>query len=116
MYHSESTVGIWAWTMRDGIASGTPALFAAADDCDGLAVDFEGGIWVAFWREPAIRRYRSDGTIDRTITLPFPHLVSLCFGGPDLTDLYVTTGGDADNRGKGGVVRIRSEVPGLPTH
>ena len=37
----------------------------------------------------------------------------LCFGGPDLTDLYVATGGNAEHPGKGGVVRIKTEVPGL---
>lgn len=112
MYHSESTVGIWAWPLRDGIAAGPPVLLAAADDCDGLAVDAEGGIWVAFWREAAIHRYRPDGTIERTILLPFPHVVSLAFGGPDRSDLYVTTGGED----RGGVIRLRSDIPGLPTH
>ena len=116
MYHSESTVGIWAWSMREGIAAGPPALFAAADDCDGLAVDADGGVWVAFWREALIRRYRPDATIDRTIRLPFPHIVSLAFGGPDFTDLYVATGGDADHPGAGGIVRIRSDIPGVAVH
>lgn len=112
MYHSESTVGIWAWPLHDGIASGPPTLLAPADDCDGLAVDMEGGIWVAFWREASIRRYRPDGTVERTITLPFPHVVSLAFGGPDRAHLYVTTGGDE----QGGVIRLRSDIPGLPTY
>jgi sugar lactone lactonase YvrE len=112
MYHSESTVGIWAWPLRDGIAAAPPILIAPADDCDGLAVDEEGGIWVAFWREALLRRYRPDGTVERTIRLPFPNIVSLTFGGPERTDLYVTTGGD----GQGGVIRIRSDIPGLATH
>ena len=116
MYHSESTVGIWAWSMREGVAAGPPMLFAAADDCDGLVVDVDGGVWVAFWREALIRRYRADATIDRTIRLPFPYIVSLAFGGPDLTDLYVATGGDADHPGAGGIVRIRSDIPGVAVH
>lgn len=113
MYHSESTVGIWEWTMRDGVAAGAPRLLATADDCDGLAVDAEGGIWVAFWREAVLRRYRPDGSVERTVNLPFPNLVSLTFGGPGGGDLYVATGGED---GKGGVIRIRSDVPGLPVH
>jgi sugar lactone lactonase YvrE len=112
MYHSESTAGIWSWPLHDGVASGPPTLLAPADDCDGLAIDAEGGIWVAFWREASIRRYRPDGTIERTIPLPFPHVVSLSFGGADLSDLYITVGGDE----RGGVIRLRSDVPGLPTH
>jgi sugar lactone lactonase YvrE len=112
MYHSESTVGIWAWRLRDGLASGPPTLLAPAYDCDGLAVDVEGGIWVAFWREASIHRYWPDGTVDRTIPLPFRHVVSLAFGGADLRDLYVTTGGED----QGGVIRLRSDIAGLPTH
>ncbi len=116
MYHAETGVGIWAWTMRNGVAAGPPALFAKADDCDGLAIDVEGGVWAAFWAEAVLRRYRADATVDRVIALPFPSLVSLSFGGPDLMDLYVTTGGNAARPQAGGVIRIRSDVPGLAPH
>ncbi|HET8612888.1 MAG TPA: SMP-30/gluconolactonase/LRE family protein [Sphingomonas sp.] len=117
LYHSESTVGVWAWRLGDGgLPAGRPELFAELEDSDGLAVDAEGGVWVACWRNAELRRYRADGVLDRTITLPFPHLVSLAFGGEDMRDLYVATGGDADHPGKGGVVRLRADIPGLPTH
>lgn len=116
LYHSESTVGIWAWDVRKGRAAGTPTLFAAADDCDGLAVDAEGGVWIAFWREAVLRRYRPDAVIDREIALPFPNLVSLAFGGPDMTDLYITTGASETRPDCGGLIRIRTDVPGLPVH
>jgi xylono-1,5-lactonase len=113
LYHSESTTGIWAYCLgKDGMP-GRPHMFAHIDDCDGLAVDSEGGVWVACWRSAQILRYRADGVLDQTLTLPFPHIVSLCFGGPDLTDLYVATGGNAEQPRKGGVVRIKTEVPGL---
>ena len=46
----------------------------------------------------------------------FPHVVSLCFGGPDLSDMYVATGGDAAHPGKGGIVRIKPGVRGLMTY
>jgi sugar lactone lactonase YvrE len=114
LYHAESTVGIWRWAMgADGLPH-TPELLVPADDCDGLAVDIEGGIWVAFWQEAQIRRFRPDGSTDRTITLPFAHLISLAFGGADMRDLYITTGGDEAHPGTGGVVRIRTDIAGLP--
>lgn len=113
LYHSESTAGVWAYSLGQNGMPGRPNMFARIDDCDGLAVDSEGGVWVACWRSARILRYRPDGVLDRTLTLPFPHIVSLSFGGPDLTDLYVTTGGNAEHPGKGGVVRIKSDVPGL---
>ena len=115
LYHSESTVGLWAWR-RD--TAGMPVdrrLLVPLDDCDGIAVDVEGHIWVAFWRQGAIVRFRPDGTIERRIALPVPRVTSLAFGGPDRRDLHVTVGGDDDAPDVGGVIRLRTEVPGLPT-
>lgn len=39
----------------------------------------------------AVRRYTPDGTLDHVITLPTPRVTACAFGGPDLTDLYITT-------------------------
>ncbi len=115
-YHSESTVGVWAYEYGRGGRPRNPVLFAELDDCDGLVVDAEGAVWVARWRSAEILRFRPDGVLDRTITLPFPNIVSLAFGGSDLSWLYVSTGGrGADGRPLGGVVRIRCPVPGQPS-
>lgn len=113
LYHSESTVGVWVWRIGEDGLPRDREMFAKVDDCDGMVVDAEGCLWVAFWREAVIRRYRPDGSIERTIKLPYPHLVSMAFGGEDMRDLYIATGGNSDHPGKGGVVRIRTEVPGL---
>jgi sugar lactone lactonase YvrE len=118
LYHSESSRGIWRYPIgADGMpGTSSPELFAALDDSDGLVVDSEGAVWVACWQSAQIRRYRPDGTLDRRITLPFPHIVSLAFGGADLTDLYVATGTDAEHPGQGGIVRIKVPAPGLRPH
>jgi xylono-1,5-lactonase len=113
LYHSESTKGIWAYALDGDGMPGSPTLFAAMEDSDGLAVDCEGGVWVCCWQRAEIRRYLPSGVLDRTLTLPFPHLVSLTFGGPDMSDLYVTTGSNPDHPQKGGLVRFRSGIRGL---
>lgn len=58
---------------------------------DGLTVDADGCVWVALWDGGAVRRYTPDGTLDRVIPLPAPRPTACTFGGPDLTDLYITT-------------------------
>lgn len=58
---------------------------------DGLTVDADGCVWVALWDGGAVRRYTPTGELDRVLTLPVPRGTACAFGGPDLTDLYITT-------------------------
>jgi sugar lactone lactonase YvrE len=58
---------------------------------DGLTVDADGCVWVALWDGGAVRRYTPAGTLDRTIALPTVRPTACAFGGPNLTDLYITT-------------------------
>jgi sugar lactone lactonase YvrE len=58
---------------------------------DGLTVDAEGGIWVALFFGGEVRRFRPDGSDWGRIKLPVKQVTSLCFGGPTLEDLYITS-------------------------
>ncbi|HVE76357.1 MAG TPA: SMP-30/gluconolactonase/LRE family protein [Actinomycetota bacterium] len=58
---------------------------------DGMSIDEEGFLWVAFWGGSAVRRFSTEGKLDREIKLPVPNVSSCAFGGPDLSDLYITT-------------------------
>ena len=82
---------------------------------DGLAVDAEGGVWVASYGGSAVLRYTPEGKLDRTVPVPARDVTSLCFGGADLCDLYVVSADNTDDSDrKGTIFRARSDVAGLP--
>ena len=58
---------------------------------DGLAVDDDGGVWVALWGRGSIRRYSSDGELEQVLAVPVDKVTACCFGGEDGRSLYVTT-------------------------
>ena len=85
----------------DGVFARSPA-----GSADGLAVDEKGGVWVAMGEAGAIARFDPGGSLDRTVDVPAEFVTSLCFGGDDLRDVYVTT--------MGALLVGRSDVAGLP--
>jgi sugar lactone lactonase YvrE len=58
---------------------------------DGLTVDADGCLWVAVWGGGVLRRLAPDGSQDSVIAVPVSQPTSCAFGGPGMTDLYVTT-------------------------
>jgi sugar lactone lactonase YvrE len=58
---------------------------------DGLTVDAEGFVWSAHWDGWRITRYDPDGRVERVVWLPVPRVTSMCFGGPRLDTLYITS-------------------------
>ena len=71
--------------------------FADAANCpgepDGLAAAADGSLWSARRDAGAIVRLDADGRTAETLRLPVRRPAGLCFGGPNLRDLYVTTAG-----------------------
>lgn len=63
---------------------------------DGLAVDSKGYIWSAQWYGSCIVRYDPDGKVERRIPMPAKQVSSLAFGGPELTDIFVTSAGQSE--------------------
>lgn len=58
---------------------------------DGMAVDSEGGFWIAMWAESKIIHLDPTGNQIEEFQLPVSHPTSCCFGGPDLKTLFITT-------------------------
>jgi len=105
--------------IRIGPAMGLPE--AAVPD--GLTVDAEGSVWIAVWNGGCVIRVSPAGAIQTRVDLPVTQVSSAAFGGPDLSDLYVTSARedftDADAAREpiaGGLFRLRPGVRGLPPH
>jgi len=89
---------------------------------DGLTVDADGYVWVAIWGGGVLRRFAPDGTQDAVIEVPVSQPTSCAFGGPGMTDLYVTTASvgltEAELKEQplaGRLLRLRPGPVGLPS-
>ena len=58
---------------------------------DGATVDVDGCIWTALWGAGCVVRYTPDGRLDRTLPVPASQPSCVCFAGPGLDILCVTT-------------------------
>ncbi len=58
---------------------------------DGICVDCDGNVWVAFWDGWRVSGYTSKGEFFRDIRVPVPRVTSCCFGGQDMKRLYITS-------------------------
>jgi gluconolactonase len=82
---------------------------------DGLALDCEGGVWVALGEAGAVARFHGDGSLHEIVALPARFVSSLCFGGADMCDMLITTADNLRHPELGGtLLRARSEVAGQP--
>lgn len=82
---------------------------------DGLAVDSQGGVWVAVWGGGVIQRYDADARLTSVVKLPAAHVTSCAFGGPDLTELFITTAA-GPGRSAGALFTCPAGVKGLPAY
>ena len=89
---------------------------------DGMTMDEEGMLWIAIFGGGAVRRYHPEsGELLATVELPMSQITSCAFGGPDLSDLYVTSAclrlSPAEREAEplaGSLVKVAPGVRGLP--
>ena len=96
MYHSDSALRtIYAFDLdEDGHAQGRRVFARFRDEDgypDGMTVDSEACLWVAFWDGWCLRRLSPDGEVMQTCPLPVERPTSCAFGGDALDRLFVTS-------------------------
>jgi sugar lactone lactonase YvrE len=131
MYFVDSVrqmITAFPFDVSDGsIGPGDQFVQIAPDDGmpDGIATDLDGAVWVALAGGGAVARYSATGELEDRIPLPVRYPTSCAFGGPDLRDLFVTSGcrpvGPDQRaaevaRGAGSLFWLTTDSRGLPTN
>lgn len=80
---------------------------------DGMTVDANGHLWIAHWDGSQIVHLDESGAVVDAISIPALKVSSVAFGGPKLTDLYVTTAGGQDKASNGQLAGALFILPGV---
>jgi sugar lactone lactonase YvrE len=96
MYHNDSARQVtYAFDMDDDgqAANRRPFLHFGQGDGypDGMTVDAEGCLWIAFWDGWCLRRFSPDGERLAELAMPVQRPTSCAFGGGDLATLFITS-------------------------
>lgn len=126
MYENDSALQVtYAFDLdEDGNASNRRIFARFGEDDgypDGMTVDSQGCLWIAFWDGWCVRRFSPAGERLEQIDLPVQRPTCPAFGGPNLDRLYVTSArvGLDDNALRmqpcaGGLLLMSPGVSGLP--
>jgi sugar lactone lactonase YvrE len=90
---------------------------------DGMTSDVEGMLWVAMWAGAKITRWNPNtGQLLESLPIPAFNVSACVFGGPDLTDLYITSARKGMTTEQlaayplsGGLFRLQTNIQGIPT-
>jgi sugar lactone lactonase YvrE len=94
MYYVDSRPGevlAYDYDLDTGSAAGRRVVIESDGTPDGLAVDVDGNLWIAFFREAVVRCLTPDGVVVDVIEVPVPHPTCPEFVGPQLDRLVITT-------------------------
>ena len=125
MYHNDSARQVTY--LFDLDSDGTPSnrrTFVRYKDGDGypdgMTVDSDDCLWIAFWDGWCVRRYSPDGQCLATVKLPVSKPTSCVFGGAGLDQLYITSASvglsaaeRADQPCAGGLFMLETPFTGL---
>jgi xylono-1,5-lactonase len=96
MYHNDSPLrSVFAFDIDERGELSRKRLFVKFEEAwgfpDGMATDAEGGLWIAHWGAGRISRFRPDGALEQSISIPASNVTSVVFAGPHLDRMFVTS-------------------------
>lgn len=112
----------WMWDVAPDLSLTNQRVLFEKEDCDGMALDGAGNIWLTGFRSQFLERVYPDGTPLGRLATPKGSITQVRFGGRDLRDYFINTvpadGGDTLKEGgaltqrNSILYRGRSETPG----
>ncbi len=127
MYYADTlayTVFAYDFNLQTGAISNKRVFFQVESDFgkpDGLTVDTQGYVWVAFYDGWKVVRYKSDGSEDLRVDLPVARPTCPTFGGANLDELYITSAIDGFSTQElekqpqaGDLFMLKPDMKGLP--
>jgi sugar lactone lactonase YvrE len=124
LYYNDTFDSTYVFDVLPDLSLSNRRLLLAKEDCDGMALDAEGNLWITGFRSSDITRARPEGTLLPPVPTPASAVTQVRFGGTDMRDFYFTSvpvdGGDSLAVGvqptekRSILYRGRSELPGMP--
>lgn len=124
LYYNDTFDATYVFDVAPDLSLSDRKRLVDKDDCDGMALDADGNLWITGFRSSAITRVKPDGTPLAPIATPAVAITQIRFGGADMRDYYLTSvpgdGGDSLKVGvlptekKSILYRGRSDMPGMP--
>jgi sugar lactone lactonase YvrE len=124
LYCNSTFVSPYVFDVNRDLTLSNRRLLTNKEDCDGMALDEQGNVWITGFRSSAITRVRPDGSALDPVPTPGEAVTQIRFGGPDRRDFYITCvpgdGGDGLAEGKkptehrSFLYRGRSDIAGRP--
>jgi gluconolactonase len=116
------TLSIDSFDYKDGELANRKRRWTAPDSSygspDGMCIDSEDGLWVAFWGGAKLRRFSTQFEVTDEIELPQPLVTSCAFAGKDLNQLIITTARldqSSNNEDLGKTYIAQVSIPGMRT-
>jgi sugar lactone lactonase YvrE len=124
LYYNDTFDSTYAFDVLPDLSLANRRRLVAKEDCDGMALDAAGNLWITSFRSSELICVRPDGKRLATIPTPGGAVTQIRFGGRDMRDLYITCvpvdGGDGLAKGvqptaaRSFLYRGRSDAPGMP--
>lgn len=119
LYHSDSRRQVVnCYAVEEDGSLGVKEVFVRVEKGvpDGLVVSEDGRVWVALAGGGyGVGVFSPSGEMIDHIEIPQPMCTSVCFGGDNLSDLYIVSGSDGmDSEHAGAVYRHPVDTRGLP--